>query len=382
MPKYTKPKKRKRGIDLCKIAGIHLSIDFSWFIIFALILWSLSSGYFPREYPGLRSYAYWLAGLIGTLLFFLSVVLHELAHSIMAIRLGINIPSITLFIFGGISQLSEEAKDPMTELKIAIVGPLSSFLLAFIFWIVKIMLTPVGSPLAPAVFGYLVWINIALGIFNLIPGFPLDGGRVLRAFIWWKTGSLPRATRWASDVGKGFAVTLMILGAFQLFAGILIGGIWLFLVGVFLRGVAESGYEGVMVNQALEGVHVGEVMIEDVVSVPPDLSITDLVTKYILRYGYKGYPVVKDGRAIGVVSLSNVINFTEDEQKILTVEEAMMPVNERISIRPQQSVAEAMRRMTGEDSGRLLVIEADRLAGMITKTGLLRFLEIKRVLHR
>ncbi len=382
MPEYQKPKQTKRSIELFRIAGIQISIDYSWFIIFALILWSLSAGYFPREYPGMGFGSYWLAGLIATIFFFVSVILHELSHSLMAIRSGINIPEITLFIFGGVSRLGEEARDPLTEFRIAIVGPLSSFVLALAFWVLEIAFKPSGIPLLAAIFGYLAWINIALGVFNLIPGFPLDGGRILRAAVWLKTGSLPKATRWASDVGKGFAVALMVLGGFQLFGGAIVGGIWLFLIGVFLRGVAESGYQEVMVRQAFEGMRVEEVMIEDVIGVPPDLPVSTLIVDYFLRHGYQGFPVVRNGRPLGIVSLSNIKDLSEEEQKSKTVEQMMTPMTPGISMEPGQSLAEAMQRMTEENIGRLLVVEGDRLIGMITKTGLLRFLEIRRVLNK
>src|SRR3972149_4506904 len=178
------------GIHLFTIAGIRVIIDYSWFVVFFPVALSLSTGYLPQEYPGASALAYWAAGLVATIAFFLSILFHELAHSLVALRSGIEIPSITLFLFGGASRLSEEAKDPKTELTIAVVGPLSSF---------------------------------ALGIFNLVPGLPLDGGRVLRAVVWWRTGSIDRATRLAADLGKGFAVTLMFLRAMLIFRGALLG---------------------------------------------------------------------------------------------------------------------------------------------------------------
>jgi Zn-dependent protease/CBS domain-containing protein len=374
---------RKGNIGLFKIAGIRITIDYSWFIIFSLILWSLSAGYFPREYPGQSAAAYWAAGAVSTILFFLSVVFHELSHSLMAMRTGINIPEITLFVFGGVSRLSQEPQDPLNEFKIAVVGPLSSFFLAAVFGAVRTILQAGGYPLITEIFGYLAWINVALGGFNLIPGFPLDGGRVLRAILWWRTGSLARATKWASDMGKGFAVALMVLGGLQIFAGMLIGGLWLLFIGIFLRGIAEGGYQELMVRQSLEGVHVREVMITEVVSVSPDLVVNRLVGDYFLRYGYKGFPVAKAGKTLGVVSLADVKDIAEEEYGTKTVGEIMTPAEGGVRIGPDDSLAEAFKRMSQqEDMGRLLVMDGDNLAGMITKTGLIRFLEIKRILDR
>jgi Zn-dependent protease/predicted transcriptional regulator len=369
------------GINLFKVAGIQITIDISWFIIFLLVLWSLSAGYFPRQFPGQSIQVYWGAGLVATLLFFFSVLFHEMSHSLMAQRCGIEISEIKLFIFGGVSRLSEEAKNPVTEFKIAVVGPLSSFVLAIFFWFCTKLLGGLQLPLAQIITGYLVWINVALGIFNLLPGFPLDGGRILRAILWYKTGSLSRATKWASDVGKGLAIALMVLGALQIFAGMLIGGIWLIFIGMFLRGVAEGGYQEVVMRQSLEDVEVREVMIEDIVKVQPDLTVRELVSDYFLKYGFKGFPVMDKGKVIGVISLAEVKNTDYIQESTTRVADIMQPYNENIIISPDISLVIAMRKMVTENTARLLVMENDQLLGMITKTGLLRFLEIRNILE-
>ena len=302
-----------RGITLFKIFGIRISLDFSWFIIFALVFFALSAGYMPRAFPGQTSQSYWVAGFIATLLFFASVMIHEIAHSLVAIHHGIDIPEITLFIFGGVSRLSQEPSDPQTEFKIAVVGPLTSFVLAAFFWGVGALLKNFSPSLIAVVVGYLAWINLILGIFNLVPGFPLDGGRLLRAFLWWKTGSLTRATRVASDFGKGFAVAIMILGGLQIFAGDLINGLWFIFIGMFLRGMSSQGYEELVIRKALEGVHVDEVMVREVVTVPPDLTISQLIHDYFLHYAYRGFPVTDNGRVLGVVSVTAVRQLRREE---------------------------------------------------------------------
>jgi Zn-dependent protease/predicted transcriptional regulator len=372
---------RSGVFSLFKIAGIRISLDYSWFIVFALVIWSLSAGYFPRNFPGQTTQTYWIAGLIATLLFFASVLIHELSHSLMAMRSGIHIPEITLFLFGGVSKLSEEPRDPKTELKIAIVGPLSSFGLALLFWAMQKLFSGSGVSLTKAVLHYLAWINLALGIFNLIPGFPLDGGRILRALRWWKTGSLTQATKLASDVGKGFAVALMLLGGLQIFAGFLIGGLWLLFIGMFLRSVAEGGYQEVVVRQMLQGVQVDEVMVREVVSVAPDLPVNQLINGYFLHYGYKGFPVAQGGRVLGMVSVFNVKGLPEDEQKNKTVAQVMEPLSDDLLISPQVSLTEALRKTGQTEAGRLVVMQGGKMVGLISKTGLLRYLEMKRILE-
>ena len=372
---------RSGVFSLFKIAGIRISLDYSWFIVFALVIWSLSAGYFPRNYPGQTTQTYWIAGLIATFLFFASVLIHELSHSLMAKRSGIHIPEITLFLFGGVSKLSEEPRDPKTELKIAIVGPLSSFGLALLFWAMLKLFSGPGVSLTKAVLHYLAWINLALGIFNLIPGFPLDGGRILRALRWWKTGSLTQATKLASDVGKGFAVALMLLGGLQIFAGFLIGGLWLLFIGMFLRSVAEGGYQEVVVRQMLQGVQVDEVMVREVVSVAPDLPLNQLINGYFLHYGYKGFPVAQGGRVLGMVSVFNVKGLSEDEQKNKTVAQVMELLSDDLLISPQVSLTEALSKTGQTQAGRLVVMQGGKMVGLISKTGLLRYLEMKRILE-
>ncbi|MBW1991633.1 MAG: site-2 protease family protein [Deltaproteobacteria bacterium] len=370
-----------RGITLFRVAGIRISLDISWFVIFVLVLLALSAGYFPRHFPGQTSQTYWIAGFIATLLFFASVLIHELAHSLVAIRSGIEIPEITLFIFGGVSRLAQEPKDPETELKIAVVGPLSSFALAAFFWILQAFLRGLQPSMIVAVFGYLAWINLALGIFNLIPGFPLDGGRIFRAIWWRRTGSLTRATKIAADMGKGFALALMFLGGLQIFTGALISGLWLVFIGMFLRGMSIQGYEEVVVRKALEGVRVEEVMVREVISVPPDITVADLVHDYFLQYAYRGFPVKENGRVLGVVSLTAVKSIPRDRQPYTLVRDILTPLKDTMLIEQEASLADALVKMSREGEERLLVMSNGQLLGMVTKTGLLRFIQIRQVLE-
>jgi Zn-dependent protease/CBS domain-containing protein len=381
MPPKGEEVKGFRGISLFKVAGIRINIDYSWFIIFGLVLFALSAGYLPRTFPGQPTQTYWVAGLFATLLFFSSVMLHELAHSLVAIRQGIDIPEITLFIFGGVSRLSQEPTNPKTEFKIAVVGPLTSFALAAAFGVLRVFLQGFEPSLMVVVIGYLAWINLALGIFNLIPGFPLDGGRLLRAFLWWRTGSLTRATKVASDFGKGFAVAIMILGGLQIFAGALVNGLWFIFIGMFLRGMSVQGYEELVIRKALEGVHVEEVMVREVVSVPPDLTVSQLIHDYFLHYAFRGFPVVENGRVLGVVSVAAVRQLPREVYDNRQVADIMTPLQDDLLIEAQASLADALVKMSRQEQDRLLVLKGEKLAGLVTKTGLLRFVQIKQVLE-
>jgi Zn-dependent protease len=372
---------RGRGtVPLGRIAGIRINLDYSWFIIFALVLWALVFGYFPSAFRGRPVYEYWIAGTIASVLLFASILFHELMHSLVAIRAGIRIPEITLFLFGGVSRISEEAHDPGAEVRIALAGPLGSFFLALVFWILSTGIHSAAFML-PAIFFYLAQVNLVLGLFNLVPGFPLDGGRVLRA-IWWRTtGSFTRATRAAADVGKGVAWIIVILGAVQLFSGALFAGAWMILIGIFLRTVAERGYQELVTRQMLQGIRVRDAMMHEVVSVPPDLPVARLVNEYFFKYGYRGFPVVAGGEVAGIVTLADVRSIPDEERPLRMTREIMAPMSAAIVISPDASLAEALARLQ-EGAGRLLVLHGGRLAGIVTRGGLLRFLEIKSMLVR
>lgn len=371
----------RRGIYLFKIAGIRINIDHSWFIIFLLVLWSLSAGYFPGVLPGQGVATYWTAGTLATLLFFASILTHELAHSLVAIRSGIAIPSITLFLFGGVSQLQQEPRDPATEFRITIAGPLTSFLLAALFWSLHLLLAPEEPGLLSVVLSYLAWINAALGVFNLLPGYPLDGGRIFRAAVWWKTGSLERATKAAAGAGKGLAVGIMVLGALQIFAGALLGGLWLILIGMFLRSVAAAGYENLVTRRLLESLSVEKAMIADPVSVSPDTTIRDLVDNYFVERGLKACPVIESGKVVGLVAIGDLRSLPKQERDSRSVRDVMREISDSLRISPGTDLADTLQRMISGNHERLLVMEGDRLVGMLTRSGLKRQLEIRQALE-
>jgi Zn-dependent protease len=372
---------RKAGIEIFKVAGIQVAIDYSWLVIFALILWSLASGYFPKEYPGYSTSSYWLVGLVATILFFGSVLAHELCHAAMGNRLGEGVHRITLFIFGGMAELEHEPKSGIDELKIAAVGPLSSIVMAGIFWLIARGIPAAGATaLWKAVFSYLAFINLALALFNLLPGFPLDGGRLLRAALWMRWGDLRRATAAAADWGNTIAWGMIAFGAMEIFAGALVGGMWLIFIGLFLRSAASSGYQSMIVEQALSGTRVGEIMVRDPIVLGPDETVADAVENYFLRYGFGGFPVAADGKVMGVVTLAQVRDCPASERASKRIGQVMRPADGTIEIAPGAGVIDAIRQMVAADIGRLLVVDQGVLVGLITRTGVTRYVHTKTLL--
>jgi Zn-dependent protease/CBS domain-containing protein len=370
------------ALELGAIRGIPIRIHFTWLIIFGLLSWTLASGYFPAHYPDLPITAYWIKGIIAALFLFGSVLIHELMHALAAQRLRVPIAGITLFALGGVSEMKQEPPNPSAEFQIAIVGPLASFVLAGFFWIVWRALDS-GSTDATfaAVALYLVGLNLVVATFNLLPAFPLDGGRVLRAIIWGSTKNLKKATYIATRVGQGFAYLLIALGALSLFGGAGFQGIWMALIGFFLLQGSQASYTQVVLKEALAGIAVRDVMVKDVATVAPHLSVRELIEHYFLAHGYGGFPVVDNGRVLGLVSLGEVKRVPPDAYDRTSVREVMVPLTDLLTIAPQEDVSVALQRMAEEELGRLVVMERDRMLGLLTKTGLSRFLQMKFELH-
>jgi len=367
-----------RAIRLTKIAGIRIDIDYSWLFIFMLVVWSLASGYFPQAYPGYKELQYWIVGLVAALMFFLSVLFHELCHAIMGNRLGENVDRITLFIFGGMAHLSGEPKSAADEFTIAAVGPLSSLLLGLLFWILAgFMALKSGSSLRIAVFRYLAFVNLALAFFNLLPGYPLDGGRLLRAALWRRWNNIERATARAADWGSTIAWGLMAMGTLEIFGGALVGGLWLIFIGLFLRGAAATGYQGTMMEQTLKRVRVGEIMTTRPATLDSDMGVVDAIQDYFLKLGYGGFPVVADGRVVGVLSLGLVSKCIPEERKNMRVKDIMRPIDPSMEISPSATALGALYQMNETSSGRLIVVDGEQFVGLITRGGITRFIQIK-----
>ncbi len=370
----------RQDIKLFKVIGIQISIDYSWFIIFALVAWSLAQGYFPYFRPGLTVGSYWFMGFLSSLLLFASVVVHELCHSYVAKRMGVDIKEITLFIFGGVAQLSREPDRAEEELKIAIAGPAASIALAvFFFLLTKAVATLHPSSIFIDIFRYTFIINIVLAVFNLIPGFPLDGGRILRAIWWWKTADLERATQVASNAGKAFSTFLIFLGILQILRLNIIGGVWAILIGMFLRQAAESSYQQLVVKRILWGIRVRDIMTRDPVAVDSTMPLERVVEEYFFHHPYVSYPVLEGGKVIGLLTLQDIRRVPKEEWGRLTAGEVVERLDEDLFLHPDDRVSEALEKMINLGRGRLVVVEGERLTGIVTRRDIMKLLEVRRI---
>ncbi|MEW6162391.1 MAG: site-2 protease family protein [Nitrospirota bacterium] len=354
------------------IWGIPIRVHFSWLIVFGLITWSLSTYYFPKAAPELPAASYWTKGAIGALLLFASVVFHELAHSFVSKKYKISIIGITLFIFGGVAQMKGEPPTPKAEFRIAIAGPLSSFFLSGVFFL---SYTAADSPGIKALYAYLSQINLILGVFNLIPGFPMDGGRVLRSIIWEKTKDYFHATRKASSLGQKIALFFIIFGLFSILTG-LPGGLWLMFIGWFLYTAAQASYQQASLQENLSGLKVKDVMVRDIVSLSSSVTIDEAVNSYFLKYGYGGFPVFGDGRFLGIITLKEVKNVPKEDWMKVEVSNVLVSRSKEWEVSPEDDVMKALELMITKDKGRLAVVKNDKVIGLITRNGIARYIQI------
>ena len=360
------------SLKIATVMGIPIRVHFSWLIIFGLITWSLSTFYFPKAAPFMPARLYWVSGAAAALMLFVSVALHELSHSFVALRYKLPISNITLFIFGGVAQMTGEPPSAKVEFRMAIAGPLSSIVLAGVFFAVYSVL---ADEVLRALFGYLAELNLVLGIFNLIPGFPMDGGRVVRAFLWSRSNDYFYATRKASSYGQKIALGFIILGVFSIFAG-LSGGLWLMLIGWFLYTAAQASYQQASLQEVLKGIKVENLMVRDFVNIPPGMTVSEVVNNYFLHYGYGGFPVTEDGGFLGFVTMKEVKDVPRDKWKDTTVSEILIPHSRRWEISGDSDAMKALELMINEDKGRLLVTENGKIAGIITRNGIAKYMQI------
>ncbi len=364
------------GIPLGRFFGISVRLHWSWFFIFLLVTWSLAVFYFPDRYPEWSRGGYVVMGLATSILLFASVLIHELAHSLVAKAAGIPIESITLFLLGGVSQMTQEPGKPGTEFRMALAGPATSLVLGGIFWGIWFAVRNVNEPTAALVF-WLGWINLVLAIFNLVPGFPLDGGRVLRSIVWWRTGNLLRATRAASFIGRGIGYLLIFVGIFVLFWGDWITGLWMAFIGWFLQNAAVGSYRQLAVQDMLRGHTVSEVMVRDCPTVSPSLTLERLVNDYILTSGRRCFPVVEDSRLLGLMTMHDVKAVPRQIWATKTVREAMTPIERLKSVRASEDLSSVLQLMTAEDVNQLPVMENNTVVGMVARDNLLSFIRTR-----
>jgi len=364
------------GIPLGKIFGISIRLNYTWFIVFALVTWSLSTDYFPLAFPDWNWSTSLIAGIVTSLLFFGSVLAHELMHSIVAQRLGIPVRSITLFILGGVSEITEEPKRPIDELRIALAGPLTSLVLAGLFYVVLLWADP-RYDFASAITFWLCWINISLAVFNLIPGFPLDGGRVLRSILWWRNQDLRRATRTASNIGRGLGYLFIFGGVFFIFQGLWLNGLILALIGWFLENTAAGSYQQVALMDMLNGHTAQEVMTRDCPSISPELTIDTLVNEHVLTMGRRCFPVTVDSRVLGVVTLRDIRELPRSQWTTKKVSEIMTPYRNLKSVSPDEDLITVLKVLTEADINQVLVLNNGNIDGIISRDNLLSFIKLR-----
>lgn len=362
-----------------KIAGIDIFIHVSWIIIFVLLTWSLATGWFAVLYPGWSTITYWVVSLIAALLLFVAVLVHELAHSLVARTRGLPVKNITLFIFGGVSNIEQEPQTPGVEFQMAFVGPLTSLVIGGIAYLLQLALGENTSPLA-AILRYLAVTNVLLGIFNLIPGFPLDGGRVLRSIVWKLSGSLRTATRVTTLVGEVIGYLFILLGIWLFFGGNLLDGIWLGFIGWFLLSAAQSANTQSMLQSMLKGVTVGEVMNPSPLTVPANISLQKLVDDYFLPRGLRSAMVTQNDQLVGLITLGDIRSVPREQWSQVPVGHVMNPVNKLHVVSPQQNLNDVLPLMAGRDVNQLPVVQDGRLVGVLSRDAIMRYLEVRRSL--
>ena len=366
-----------KRITLFKLLGFEVHIDPSWLIIVLLVIWSLTKGWFPSNYRDLAPATYLWMGLCGAAGLFFSIVFHELCHSLVARRFGLPMKGITLFVFGGVAEMSDEPSSAKAEFLMAIAGPLSSILLGLMLYVVTALGGEVLSTPVIGVIDYLAVINLFLAVFNLLPAFPLDGGRVLRAALWQWKKNLRWATRIASRIGTGFGILLILVGIFYVFMGRIINGIWLFMIGMFLRNAAQMSYQQVLIRKALEGESVQHFMKKDPITAPSSISVKELVEDYIYNYHYKMYPVVEGGELIGCITTRHVKDIPRDQWTSRTVGNVAIRCSPENTIDPAADALKALSVMSRTGNSRLMVVDDDRLVGIITLKDIMGFISIK-----
>lgn len=370
------------GFSLGRWFGFEIRIDYSWFLVFFLVVWTFSAGEFPRQMPGGSETLYYGMGTVAALLLFLSVLLHELSHSVVARQRGLEVESITLFIFGGVAQTRMEARTAADEFLLTAAGPLCSLLLGAVFWGLAQAAGAAGAPEATVVVTRtLAIINVALAVFNMIPGFPLDGGRIFRSVMWWFTGDARRATRWATRIGQAFGWLLVGLGAFSFLAGQpALNGLWSAFIGWFLASAAGTSWEQFEARRMLSGVRVEQIMSRDPVAVDAGTSLDTAVRTYFLRHPHGAYPVVRGERLVGLVSVDDVAGVPPGRRVATTVSEVATPLDAVPTVAADDPLDRVLMEVGSADADRALVVDGGRLVGVVTLRQVAGWLERAREL--
>ncbi|NWG08815.1 MAG: site-2 protease family protein [Nitrososphaerales archaeon] len=366
------------SLPVGKIMGVEIRLHYTWFIIFVLITSILATLYMPDQYPGLTNDVYWITGFVSSIILFSSVLFHELFHTYFALRKGIPVPNITLFLFGGVTQITEEPQDPDFELKMAFAGPASSFLLSLIFGLIWLVAVQVNLPaiiVAPLNYGWLI--NALLGGFNLIPAFPMDGGRILRAGIWKAKKDMVVATRMASRAGEAISYLFIFFGLFLILFDGFISGLWFILIGWFIKSGAEASLKQTIISQALSGVNVGDIMTKEVHTIAQNMSISDVVENYFYKYKHGGFPVVEDGNLLGMLTTQDVRAVAKERWNELKAKDIMTSSEKLVKTQPEEPVVDAFLKLSKRDIGRLPVVKDRKLVGIISRSDVMHIIRVK-----
>ena len=361
----------QQGVPLGKVFGIPIRLDYSWFVILALLAWMLGGSYFPTEFPGWPPALYWVMGVLTAVAFFASLLLHELGHSLVALRYKVPVRSITLFVFGGVAQIAGEPPSAKAEFRIAIAGPIVSLALGLLFYAAQPLLEALPPLLAMA--RYLTFMNLALALFNLIPGYPLDGGRVLRAAAWAITRNLRRATVFAANAGRGFGLGFILLGVWEMLGGNF-GGLWLAFIGWFLHSAASAQLMQTAYQGLLAGHTVSQAMGARCPAVNADLALQRLVDEHVLERGERCFLVERDGRTLGLVTVHQLKRVPRAEWATATVERIMLPLGRSHSVGPRTGLVAALQLMDRDGVNQLPVTADGRVLGMLSREDVISYL--------
>ena len=365
------------SLKIGRLAGVEVRLHYSWFLIFAFLTWSLAWGYLPLGYPGQSDAFYWGVGAASALMLFISVLIHEVAHSAVAQRYKIPVNSITLYFLGGVSEIAEEAHEPGAELRMAAAGPLTSVLLSVVFTAIHTYARGILPIAVSAVVEYAGYINIILALFNLIPAFPMDGGRVLRGFIWGRNKDVLKATRTVTGISRLISFGFIGLGLAQTLFYADFGGLWLLFIGLFINSSAQASMNETRISQALTGVTVGDLMTRDVKTVDPDMTLQQVQDYALTPMKHHGFPVMKGGELFGIITdedLRGVKPELWDEKKVSDI---MKRTDVLIWARPEDAAVDALIKLAKAGVGRLPVIEGGRLVGIITRSDFARAIQDK-----
>lgn len=367
----------RNTLPLFRVRGIAVGVHVSWLVVFALVTWSLAMGFLPEAIPGIAPVEAWLIGGVSAILLFASVLLHELAHSFVALSRGLPVHSITLFLFGGVSNLSGESKEPRTEFLVAVVGPLTSFAIAAAAFLLALL--PLDQRLG-VVASYLAIVNVLLGGFNLIPGFPLDGGRVFRAIVWKATGSMRRATQVAASLGQLVGFAFIAWGVLGVVDGDLLGGLWTAAIGLFLQNAAASSVQHLALEQRLGALRVRDAFTADATAATSGLNLNDLIEEHILRRKRRAVLVVDGGRLVGMVTVGDLQKVALERRRSATAAKVMTPADRLITIAPAATLQQAADVLSQHEFDQLPIVDDGRVLGIITRADIMREFQIREAL--